>query len=289
MSDFTTQFSRISHHTVALSATTLFTGSTFTVPGSESIDENWSIYDLALSEIGVDEFRDKAYIRIGSNIKEINLGTGTTVTTPTLNQVLTADNTTSGKDVEVTSGDIIKGQTQGELDFALGGVKLTLSLDNTLNESIIIEPNIVTIQGSSSANIGVGNALVQVTTTNEEDFRFNTYAFKTIDMGPWDLENPLNTLNIAHGLSATEWKTINNITGWYRDDLDALYRPLGSPMSFLNGGTAAQLLNYPHVFQWTSTNIVLEPGGLYTNIATGNWNDTGSYNRGKIRFQYIPD
>ena len=75
------QFSRISHHTVALSATTSFTGMTFTVPGSEDFTlGGWSIYDLALSEIGVDEFRNKAYIRIGNNINEFNFGTGGTST-----------------------------------------------------------------------------------------------------------------------------------------------------------------------------------------------------------------
>lgn len=76
------QFSRISHHTVALSATTSFSGKTFTVPGSEDFTlGGWTIYDLALSEIGVDEFRNKAYIRIGNNINEFNFGTGGTSTT----------------------------------------------------------------------------------------------------------------------------------------------------------------------------------------------------------------
>lgn len=283
MSDFTTQFSRISHHTVALSATTLFTGSTFTVPGSELIDDTWSIYDLALSEIGVDEFRDKAYIRIGSNIKEINLGTGTT--TPNLNQVLTAGNSTSGKDVEVTSGDIIKGQTQGELDFALGGVKLTLSLDNTLNESIIIEPNIVTIQGSSSANIGVGNALVQVTTTNEEDFRFNLYAFKTLNIGDWDMDATA-TVQVAHGLSATEWKTIKNIDAIIRNDADGIYYPI------VGGGVQGWIVGVSEptdcwIWNFEATDIYLarKTGGTFDST---NFNAT-SYNRGFIRFQYIPD
>ena len=78
------QFSRISHHTVALSATTSFTGMTFTVPGSEDFTlGGWTIYDLALSEIGVDEFRNKAYIRIGNNINEFNFGTGGTSTSTT--------------------------------------------------------------------------------------------------------------------------------------------------------------------------------------------------------------
>jgi len=280
MSDFTTQFSRISHHTVALSATTLFTGSTFTVPGSELIDDTWSIYDLALSEIGVDEFRDKAYIRIGSNIKEINLGTGGTASN--LNQVLTAGNTTGGKDVEVTSGDIIKGQTQGELDFdyAASGL-LTLSLDNTLNEAIIIQTNTVNINGSSNASIGVGNALVVVTTTNEDDFRFNTYAFKTIDIGDWNMDTTAS-VSINHGLSATEWKTIIDLTGWVRNDADTVYYVIGQPVN----GALVGICDSSFQGNNSSTiTIVRLTGGVFDTAAF----DATSYNRGRIRFQYIPD
>jgi len=283
MSEYTTQYSRISHHTVALSATTLFSGSTFTVPGSELIDDTWSIYDLALSEIGVDEFRDKAYIRIGSNIKELNLGTGTTVTTPTLTQVLTAGNITGGKDVEVTSGDIIKGQTQGELDFDYGGGGLvTLSLDNTLNEALIINTNTVNIVGSSNATLGVGNALVVITTTNEEDFRFNLYAFKTIDIGSWDIAAAAGVITLAHGLSATEWKTIIDLNGFFRNDTDTLYGNLG-----VNVGTVIALgISLPYIVSWDTTNITLDPGTALTGDP--DYNGTG-FNRGRIRFQYIPD
>lgn len=61
------QYSRIAHHT-------LFglTGSTFSVPASEDFtDGSWTIYDLALSEFGVNEEDKKLYIRIKDEIKEI--------------------------------------------------------------------------------------------------------------------------------------------------------------------------------------------------------------------------
>lgn len=69
-----TQFSRISHHTIFG-----FTGSTFSVPVTEDFTTgSWTIYDLALSEIGVNETDEKAYIRIGNSIKEFNFGAGVT-------------------------------------------------------------------------------------------------------------------------------------------------------------------------------------------------------------------
>lgn len=65
-------FSRISHHTITIDATGSPSITPFTVPGSEDFtDGSWTIFDLALSEIGVDEFNEKVYIRIGNSIKEI--------------------------------------------------------------------------------------------------------------------------------------------------------------------------------------------------------------------------
>jgi hypothetical protein len=248
MSDFTTQFSRISHHTVALSATTLFTGSTFTVPGSELIDDTWSIYDLALSEIGVDEFRDKAYIRIGSNIKEITLGTGTT--TPNLNQVLIAGNSTGGQGISMDN-DQINDTSGNYIDF------------NSTTGIIITSPN-----------------TLEIFTNNPENFIFNNYAFKTILIPAWDLASatPL-ILSIAHGLSATEWKTIIDLNGFFRNDADTLRFNLG--VNVANFG-----VSLPFIQKWDATNIIIEPGTALTGDL--DFDGTG-FNRGLLRFQYIPD
>ena len=63
-----TQYSRISHHTIAGSASA---GLTFSVPAQEDFtDGSWTPYDLALSEIGVNEQDEKVYIRIDDEIKE---------------------------------------------------------------------------------------------------------------------------------------------------------------------------------------------------------------------------
>lgn len=59
------QSARIKHHTVTS------TGS-FTVPASEDFtDGSWDKWDLLKSELGVNEADDKAYIRIGANIRQI--------------------------------------------------------------------------------------------------------------------------------------------------------------------------------------------------------------------------
>jgi hypothetical protein len=63
-----TQYSRISHHTISGSASA---GLTFSVPAQEDFtDGTWTAFDLALSEIGVNEQDDKVYIRIDDEIKE---------------------------------------------------------------------------------------------------------------------------------------------------------------------------------------------------------------------------
>jgi hypothetical protein len=70
------QYSRISHHTSSITGTT---GIPFTVPATEDFTNgSWTPFDLALSEIGVDEFQEKVFIRVGNNIKEFNLGSGST-------------------------------------------------------------------------------------------------------------------------------------------------------------------------------------------------------------------
>lgn len=61
-----TQYSRISHHTIYG-----LTGGTFSVPTQEDFTAgDWTIYDLALSEVGVNETDKKAYMRIDNEIKE---------------------------------------------------------------------------------------------------------------------------------------------------------------------------------------------------------------------------
>lgn len=70
------QNSRISHHTTT-------TGITFSIPSQEDFTlrgtQSWTASDLALSEIGIDELRNKAFVRIGNHINELAfVATGST-------------------------------------------------------------------------------------------------------------------------------------------------------------------------------------------------------------------
>ena len=111
------QYSRLSHHTI-FGATS---GATFSVPASEDFtDGTWTPFDLALSEIGVNQDNENVFIRIGSDIKQfafvgMTSGGGGTVsyTTPPLATVLAAGNTTGTNDIIVTSNQVIHSNNGG--------------------------------------------------------------------------------------------------------------------------------------------------------------------------------
>jgi len=102
---------------------------------------------------------------------------------------------------------------------------------------------------------------------------------KVIDIGDWDMDATAS-VNVAHGLSATEWKTIRAICVIVRNDADNEYFQLDSPVlgTFgIQGGLG--VIN--------STNIGLE------RLGTGQFDNTAfnstSYNRGWITLEYTPD
>jgi hypothetical protein len=68
-----------------------------------------------------------------------------------LNSVLTVGNTTGGEDIEVTTGDLIKGQSQGVINFDLGS-RFILSYDTSYANSIVITSDTISI-GSAEADI----------------------------------------------------------------------------------------------------------------------------------------
>lgn len=96
------QFSRIAHHTLVG-----LTGSTFSVPPSEDFtDGTWTIYDLALSEFGVNEEDKKLYIRIKDEIKEIGFAL-TASTAETLEQTLALGNDMGTYSINMNQGFLI--------------------------------------------------------------------------------------------------------------------------------------------------------------------------------------
>lgn len=103
------QYSRISHHTLAG-----LTGSTFSVPTQEDFTDSttpWTIYDLALSEFGVNEADKKLYIRIADEIKEIGFA-ATMSLSENLEQTLALGNNMGTYSIIMDTGKLLSaGQT----------------------------------------------------------------------------------------------------------------------------------------------------------------------------------
>lgn len=96
-----TQYSRISHHTIVGEE---LSGASFSVPESEDFtDGTWTIYDLALSEIAVNEYQGTAFIRIDNEIKQFQF-TSDAPGIDTLSDVLINGNASGTRNIELTAG-----------------------------------------------------------------------------------------------------------------------------------------------------------------------------------------
>lgn len=105
------------------------------------------------------------------------------------------------------------------------------------------------------------------------------WMFKEIEIGDWNMNYSAagsDTVSVAHGLSATEWKTARDFGAIIRNDLDTEYSDFTSKDTAANGQ-----MN----FYIESTNFVLYHR---PNFNTTNY-DATSYNRGWITFMYQPD
>lgn len=112
-----TQYSRISHHTIYG-----LTGGTFSVPSQEDFTAgDWTIYDLALSEIGVNETDKKAYMRVDDEIKEFAWVGGST--TGATNSIIMSD--TSG--AIYNSGIVVK-----QIAITVSGTEISTLNDNRI-------------------------------------------------------------------------------------------------------------------------------------------------------------
>lgn len=124
----------------------------------------------------------------------------------------------------------------------------------------------------------VKNGITYVGGTNSAS-TVTEYVFKVMDIGPWDMD-VATILNVPHGLSATEWKTITGLSGTIIDDAGTTY----TICAIVPDGTAFGdvRLSGP-----SSTNLQLSRlvGGVYDNAL---YNSTG-VNRGHISFWYKPD
>ena len=140
----------------------------------------------------------------------------------------------------------------------LGGSNNTL--DYTANNSVIIGgQNII---GYSANTVYIPSISFQ----NEGTRWF----MKEIQIGDWDMDFGVN-VNVNHGLSSTEWKTVRGISVTIRDDADTTY------WDFFYGG----------FINTTSTQfqLTLKTSSVFDDPS---FNST-SYNRGFITFWYSPD
>ena len=125
------------------------------------------------------------------------------------------------------------------------------------NDTTVTESNTSVING-----VVFNNGLITST---------NAGSYIEFELGDWDMDANSN-LNLAHGLSATEWKTIRNLSVTIRDDVDSAVFDFSS---------------YSGTILANVTNIIMARlgGGVFDNTGF----DSTSYNRGWLTFNYQPD
>jgi len=99
---------------------------------------------------------------------------------------------------------------------------------------------------------------------------------KVITTGDWDMDTT-TTLAVAHGLSATEWKTIKSVSLIVRNDADTAY------YEGFNHTTGKEV--YITSIDSTNVNLTRSPGGTFDDVTF----DSTSYNRGWLTIQYTID
>jgi hypothetical protein len=104
---------------------------------------------------------------------------------------------------------------------------------------------------------------------------------KRLDIGVWDMDASA-TVNVAHGLSGTEWQSIRRVQATIRNDGDLVYQNLESGTSTFTPDPMGMITNRD------STNIVLVrvTGGVFDSAAHST---APGGNRGWVDFEYIAD
>ena len=133
-------------------------------------------------------------------------------------------------------------------------------------QNVYILGNDVTVTESNTSVINdvvFNNGLITST---------NAGSYIELELGDWDMDANSN-LNLAHNLSATEWKTIRNLSVTIRDDVDS------AVFDFTSYPSNTILANV--------TNVIMARlgGGVFDNTGF----DSTSFNRGWVTFNYQPD
>ena len=167
-----------------------------------------------------------------------------------------------------------------------------VAFTNTLTTQIKADDLLNTNQASVTlqADIGAGTTDINIVADTIDingdlevdnisfDAGTTYWVFKEINIGDWDMDATAS-VNVAHGLSATEWKTIRQVDIIIRNDADTGYYPLRKGYDGVTGNGFVNVIG--------STNITLN------RVASGDFDNTNfdstSYNRGWVTFWYKPD
>jgi hypothetical protein len=167
-----------------------------------------------------------------------------------------------GSNNQVFASGLVMGDSnivnpQAVNSFVLGD-NIEVVESNTLYSQNIIIPSGGTFNGTPATNI-LSN---------------NTKKFTEIEIGDWDMVATI-TVTVAHSLSATEWKTIRQVSVMVRDDTDVSYS-----VDFYVGKEGGI-----NPVDSTNFNLTRTGGGIYVSTSF----DSTSYNRGWVTFWYTPD
>jgi hypothetical protein len=111
------------------------------------------------------------------------------------------------------------------------------------------------------------------TRTISFDSGASVWEFVELEIGSWNMQTTA-TLSVAHGLSATEWKTVRNYQAIVRNDADTQYFGLYTQIG-------SQGVSY---FDSVNFNLERDTGGEFDNP-----NFNNGANRGWISYWYQPD
>lgn len=233
------QYSRLSHHTVTNGATfSVPTQEDFTLPSGAS--GSWTVTDLALSEIGVDEANNKAFIRIGSNINEFSFIGGTVSgATPSLDEVLVVGNTTGGSDIILSTSSValqtqkivspVSSDTYFQFRDKGGNTFEDIHINSDSGSTIIMDSG-VSISALGLININAGNTQgVQIENT----------VYRTATASTTDASDTL-IITTPHNISDTMKYFKAKVTALQDDGSNGYYSEITSAIRN-DGGTLNQV------------------------------------------------
>ena len=227
-------------------------------------------------------------IRQGTTFTPTSADPTTTFTTFNQLQIGLGNSTTSNTKPLVSNKNNVntrKADVIGEDNYVGAGSSATINGNDNIvgtdSTGVNIQGN-DNVVGSGVDNVTIVGDGVTVNTSNTSVINGVTFkdgivtstnqgSYLELEIGDWDMDATLS-VNIAHDLSATEWKTLRNMTVTIRNDLDTVVYDFDS---------------YPscHISA-DSTNIVMTRLGSFFDSTDF---DSTSYNRGWITFNYTPD